>query len=81
MTEQLAEEKKTTTKITRSKEFLKKMSVEYEARGLTQVCVDNDQVQALHTENNRERDINRKLQKDVEALASQFAHGEEVRRA
>ena len=30
------------TKITRKKDFLKKMSTEYEARGLTAVCVDNE---------------------------------------
>ena len=34
---------------------MKKMSTEYEARGLDQVNVDNAQVAALHTENNRER--------------------------
>ena len=39
------------------KEFLKKMSAEYEARGLSEVCVDNDQIAALHTENNRERAV------------------------
>ena len=37
------------------KEFLKKMSTEYEARGLAEVCIDNDQIASLHTENNRER--------------------------
>jgi hypothetical protein len=40
---------------TRKKQFLKKMSIEYEARGLTEVCVDNEQIGALHSENNRER--------------------------
>ena len=39
------------------KEFLKKMSAEYEARGLSAVCVDNEQIAALHTENNRERSV------------------------
>ena len=34
------------------------MSVEYEARGLQEVCVDNAQIGALHTENNRERMVN-----------------------
>jgi len=42
------------------------MSTEYEARGLTSVCVDNEHVETLHKENNRERGMNRSLQKDVE---------------
>ena len=50
------------------KEFLKKMSAEYEARGLSAVCVDNEQIAALHTENNRERSVIESLQKDVELL-------------
>ena len=37
------------------------MSSEYEARGLTAVCVDNEQIAALHTENNRERNVNESL--------------------
>ena len=41
------------------------MSAEYEARGLTSVIVENDQVAALHTENNRERTLVESLQKDV----------------
>ena len=49
------------TKITKKKDFLKKMSAEYEARGLTAVCVENEQVAALHTENNRERTMNESL--------------------
>ena len=58
-------------KITRKKDFLKKMSKEYEARGLTKVCVDNAQVAALHTENNRERGINESLQTDIVKLREQ----------
>ena len=45
----------------RKKDFLKKMSTEYEARGLSSVCVENEQVGALHTENNRERSMNESL--------------------
>ena len=56
------------------------MSTEYEARGLTAVCVDNEQIGALHTENNRERVINENLQKDVEMLSKQFEHGENIRK-
>ena len=55
------------------------MSTEYEARGLDQVNIDNVQVAALHTENNRERLINESLQKDVELLRAQLAKAEEVR--
>ena len=55
------------------------MSTEYEARGLTEVCVENAQVAALHTENNRERNINESLQKDVEMLRHQMAKSEEIR--
>ena len=62
MTElQNTEEAKLATKITRKKDFLQKMSSEYEARGLTAVCVDNEQIAALHTENNRERNVNESL--------------------
>ena len=50
------------------KELLKKMSKEYEERGLEQVIVDNAQVAAIHTENNRERTINQSLQRDIELL-------------
>ena len=50
------EQKNTDIKPSR-KEFLKKMSAEYEARGLSEVCVDNEQIGALHTENNRERTV------------------------
>ena len=50
------------------KEFLKKMSTEYEARGLSEVCVDNEQIAALHTENNRERAVILSLKKDIELL-------------
>ena len=46
------------TRTNGKKQFLKKMSVEYEGRGLKEVCVDNEQIGALHTENNREREIN-----------------------
>jgi len=55
------------------------MSVEYEGRGLKEVCVDNEQVGALHTENNRERMVNQSLQKDVEMLRSQLERNEEIR--
>ena len=40
---------------------MKKMSTEYEARGLSEVNVDNIQIAALHTENNRERTMNESL--------------------
>ena len=56
------------------------MSTEYEARGLTEVCVDNEQIAALHTENNRERDVNESLQNDVEMLRAQLLRGEEIRK-
>ena len=36
-----AEESKSPTKKANRKEFLRKMSKEYENRGLTEVCVDN----------------------------------------
>ena len=44
------------------------MSNEYEARGLAEVCVDNAQIAALHTENNRERSIIQSLQNDIDML-------------
>ena len=49
----------THTKSSKRKEFMKKMSKEYEDRGLSEVNVDNKQVAALHTENNRERTMNK----------------------
>ena len=49
----------TPTKSSKRKEFMKKMSKEYEDRGLSEVNVDNKQVAALHTENNRERTMNK----------------------
>ena len=55
------------------------MSAEYEARGLTEVCVDNEQIAGLHTENNRERTMNQSLQRDVEMLRAQLARGEQIR--
>ena len=61
------------------KEFLKKMSAEYEARGLSEVNVDNLQIGALHTENNRERKMNESLQEDVAMLKAQLVRAEEVR--
>ena len=57
-----------TTRRQKRKELLKKMSTEYENRGLVQVNVDNQQVAAIHTENNRERNINESLLKDIELL-------------
>ena len=62
------QESSSPTKSPIKKEFLKKMSTEYAARGLSEVCVENEQVAALHTENNRERSINESLQRDVEML-------------
>ena len=44
------------------------MSAEYEARGLSEVNVDNVQIGALHTENNRERKMNESMQRDIEML-------------
>ena len=61
------------------KDFLKKMSAEYEARGLAEVNVDNLQVAALHTENNRERVVNQQLQKDLDLLRAQLARAEAIR--
>ena len=63
----------------KKKQFLKKMSVEYEARGLKEVCVDNSQIGALHTENNRERMINQSHQNDVKMLRDQLARTKDVR--
>ena len=74
-----SEEPKSPTKKPNRKEFLKKMSKEYEDRGLTEVCVDNGQVQSLHTENNRERDINVSLQRDIEMLKAQLTRSEQIR--
>merc|ERR1719253_763776 len=61
------------------KQFLKKMSVEYQDRGLQEVCVDNEQVAALHTENNRERRVNESHQQDIKMIRDQLARSEEVR--
>ena len=55
------------------------MSNHYEERGLKEVCVDNAQVDSIHTENNRERSINQILQKDIEMLKAQLARSEEIR--
>ena len=55
------------------------MSNEYEARGLSEVCVDNEQIAALHTENNRERTVIESLQKDLELLRGQINHDAEIR--
>ena len=44
------------------------MSKEYEDRGLSEVNIDNNQVAALHTENNRERTINKQAQNDINML-------------
>ena len=55
------------------------MSVEYEARGLKEVCVDNEQIGALHNENNRERQINHSHQQDIQMLRNQLARSEDVR--
>ena len=73
-----SEEPKSPTKQGR-KEFLKKMSNHYEDRGLKEVCVDNVQVDSIHTENNRERSISQSLQKDIEMLKAQLARSEEIR--
>ena len=58
---------------------MKKMSAEYEARGLSEVNVDNAQIAALHNENNRERTMHQKLQRDLDLLRAQLARAEEVR--
>ena len=55
------------------------MSKHYEERGLTEVCVDNGQIDSIHSENNRERFVNRGLQKDIEMLQSQLQKSEEIR--
>ena len=55
------------------------MSAEYEARGLAEVNVDNAQIGALHTENNRERKMNESMQKDIEMLKAQLVRAEEIR--
>ncbi len=56
------------------------MSVEYEGRGLKEVCVDNDQVAALHTENNRERLVNESKEKDIAMIRDRLARAEDIRR-
>ena len=55
------------------------MSMEYENRGLKEVCVDNEQIGSLHTENNREREMNLSMQRDIAMLKEQLAKAEEVR--
>ena len=75
----MQEEQSSPSKSERRKEFLKKMSLEYQERGLKEVCVDNEQIGSLHTENNRERDINTSLQRDIEMLKAQLVKAEEVR--
>ena len=67
------------TKSAKRKQLMKKMSTEYEARGLTEVNVDNAQIAALHTENNRERTMHQSLQKDLDLLRAQLARAEEIR--
>ncbi len=57
----------------------KKMSTQYEARGLAEVNVDNVQIAGLHTENNRERTMNESLQRDVQMLREQLARAEDIR--
>ena len=37
------------------KEFIMKMEAMYIDRGLPEVCVDSEQIKALHKENNSER--------------------------
>ena len=69
----------TPTKSTKRREFLKKMSKEYEDRGLSIVNIDNKQVAALHTENNRERTMNKQAQNDINMLRAQLAKAEEHR--
>ena len=54
--------------MTKKKTFLIKMSGEYEGRGLTEVLITNDQIGALHAENNRERIVNESLLRDVAML-------------
>ena len=56
------------------------MSAEYEARGLAEVCVDNQQIGALHTENNRERQVNESRAADIQMLREQVARGEDIRK-
>ena len=65
---------------TPKKNFFKKMSAEYENRGLTSVCVENEQIAALHTENNRQRTLNESLQRDVEAQSKQLNRSEDLRK-
>ena len=63
----------------KKKQFLKKMSVEYQDRGLKEVLIDNEQIGAIHTENNRERKMNESHRQDIKMLRDQLARSEEVR--
>ena len=55
------------------------MSTEYAARGLNEVNVDNLQIAALHTENNRERKMHESIQDDLTLLRAQLVRAEEIR--
>jgi len=43
------------------------------------VCVDNEQIGALHTENNRERMVNDSKQMDIDMVRAQLSRSEDVR--
>ena len=58
-----------------------KMQAMYVDRGLPEVCVDSEQIKALHKENNSERQAYQDLQKGFNLLQQQFAQTEDLRRA
>ena len=57
----------------------KKMSSEYESRGLTEGNVEQLQAKAIQMELGRERSMNESLQRDVEMLREQLRIAEELR--
>ena len=62
------------------KEFIMKMESMYIDRGLPEVCVDSEQIKALHKENNAERATFKNLQSDFELLSVQFSQTEDIRK-
>ena len=58
---------------------MKKMSSEYESRGLTEGNVEGLQAKAIQMELQRERAMNESLQRDVTMLRDQLKRAEELR--
>ena len=58
---------------------MKKMSSEYESRGLTEGNVEGLQAKAVQMELQRERAMNESLQRDVTMLRDQLKRAEELR--